>query len=62
MRLKAGQKLVWERVSDSECRVRVRRRVRPAGPVAVLGAATRDRRGAPKTTAEWLALLRAGET
>ena len=61
MGLKAGQKLVWEQVSHSECRVRVRRRVRPAGPIAVLGRARRDRGGTPKTTDEWLALLRAGE-
>ena len=61
MRLKAGQRLVWVQVSDNEFRVRVRRRARPAGPVAVLGAAVRDRRSAPKTTDEWLALLRAGE-
>ncbi len=61
MGLKAGVKLQWEQVSDSECRVSVRRRRKPLGPVAVLGAARRGWRGSPKTTEEWLALLRAGE-
>jgi AbrB family looped-hinge helix DNA binding protein len=61
MGLKPGQKLVWEKISDHECRVRVSRRVRPPGPVAVLGMVKRDRRSGPKTTDEWMALLRAGE-
>jgi AbrB family looped-hinge helix DNA binding protein len=60
--LKPGQKLVWEKVSDRECRVFVARRSKPAGPVAVLGRAKKGRTMGPKTTQEWITLLRAGES
>ena len=60
--LQAGQQLVWERVSDSECRVRVRR-ARPArpDPVAAVGFGPRALRRAARRTAAWMKELRAGE-
>lgn len=55
--LQKGGRLAWERISDDEVKVRVLR-AQP-DPVAMRGFATRFRR--KRTTAAWMADLRAGE-
>jgi len=55
--LAKGGRLVWEKVSDHEFRVRVLRS--QPSPEAMLGFAGRFRRR--RTTAAWMAELRAGE-
>jgi AbrB family looped-hinge helix DNA binding protein len=61
MRLEPGQRLLWEQVSDWECRVIVARKPKPEGAKAVLGFARRLRPGRSRSTATWLRLLREGE-
>jgi len=63
LHLKAGQPLMWEKVSDDECRVRI---VRPRGNKAaksMRGFMKRFQKDAklPATTAAWMKLLREGE-
>jgi AbrB family looped-hinge helix DNA binding protein len=60
MRLRAGQKLEWEQVSDREMRVWLTEES-PPGPLSVLGYARRMRGGAPRRTKEWMHELREGE-
>ncbi len=57
LHLERGGRLVWERVSTEEIRVRVLRDA-PA-PLAMLGFAKRFRRA--RRTAAWMAELRAAE-
>ncbi len=59
--LKPGQALVWEKLSDRECLVRVPRKKKPLGAKAMLGFAARLRGEKGRPTAEWMAELRAGE-
>jgi len=59
--LKPGQPLVWEKLSDRECLVRVPRKKKPLGAKAMLGFAARFRGEKGRPTAEWMADLRAGE-
>ena len=59
LHIQPGQRLVWERVSDSECRVRLRPALRAAGAVAMLGYAKRFRKA--RRTREWMAELREGD-
>jgi AbrB family looped-hinge helix DNA binding protein len=60
--LKAGQPLVWEKVSDDECRVRIVRR-NPEAAKSMRGFMKRLQTDPtlPKTTAGWMKLLREGE-
>lgn len=60
MRLKPGQRLRWEHISDREARVVVEAAV-PAGPKAALGYARKLRAGKPRRTADWMQELRDGE-
>ena len=60
MRLRPGQRLRWERISDIECRVLVDT-VAPAGPLAVLGYGPKLRGDRGRRTADWMKELRAGE-
>ncbi len=59
--LKPGQPLIWEKLSDRECLVRVPRKKKPLGAKAMLGFAARFRGEKGRPTAEWMAELRAGE-
>ncbi len=59
--LKPGQPLVWEKLSDRECLVRVPRKKKPLGAKAMLGFAARFRGEKGRPTAEWMTELRAGE-
>ena len=58
--LDKGQKVLWQKVSDSELRVRVLEERTPAGPRAVRGFARRFRE--TRRTADWMRELREGET
>jgi len=60
MKLKPGQKLRWERISEKECRVLIET-VAPAGPLAALGYGPNLRGGLGRRTADWMEELRAGE-
>ena len=59
--LKTGQPLVWEKISDRECLVKVPRRKKPAGAVAMLGFAARFRGEKGRRTPRVMAELREGE-
>jgi AbrB family looped-hinge helix DNA binding protein len=59
MRLSPGRRLLWEAVSETECRVRVSDELRAVGAAAMLGYARRFRK--TRRTSEWLAELREGE-
>ncbi len=59
LHIQPGQRLVWEPVSETECRVRLRPALPAAGAVAMLGYAKRFRKARP--TREWIADLREGD-
>jgi bifunctional DNA-binding transcriptional regulator/antitoxin component of YhaV-PrlF toxin-antitoxin module len=62
MRLRPGQRLRWQQVSETECRLVIEEGRRAPGPLAVLGYARRLRPGSPpRPTAAWMKELRAGE-
>ncbi len=56
MHLKAGQKLKWESISDTEARIIVETEV-DADPLKALGFINSE----PHTTADWMREIRAGE-
>ncbi len=60
MHLKPGQHLIWQAVTDSECRVVVEKAShKPRGARAMLGYGKRF--GPQKSTDEWMKELREGE-
>jgi AbrB family looped-hinge helix DNA binding protein len=60
--LKPGQPLIWEKLSDRECLVRVQRKnAKRSGVKAMIGFAARFRGEKGRPTAEWMAELRSGE-
>lgn len=60
--LKAGQPLVWEKISNRECLVRIPHRSAKRSEVEeMIGFAARFRGEKGRTTAEWMAELREGE-
>ncbi len=59
MELEPGRKLVWEQVSENECRVMVV--LESPDPLLMLGYANKVNGQAPRTTAEWMRELREGE-
>lgn len=59
LRLSPGQNLVWEQVSDQECRVMIASKPNITGAVGMLGYASRFR--TPRQTSEWMAELREGD-
>jgi len=59
--LKTGQPLVWERISDRECLVKIPSKKKPLGAMAMLGFAARFRGEKGRRTAEVMAELRKGE-
>lgn len=63
LRLKTGQPLMWERVSDDECRVRVVRKRKVKSAKSMRGFINRLQVGSgmPTTTSGWMKLLREGE-
>lgn len=63
LRLKPGQPLLWEKVADDECRVRIVRRREAASAKSVRGFMKRFQAGSkfPATTAAWMKVLREGE-
>lgn len=60
--LKTGQPLVWKKISDREYLVKIPKKRKPVGAMAMLGFAARFRGGKPRRTAEVLAELREGES
>lgn len=60
LRLQAGQRLHWERISSHECRVVIEQE-HQEGPIAALGFGARLRGRKGKRTSEWMRELRAGE-
>ncbi len=61
LHLTAGQTVVWEKVSDTECRLLIQNK-QPinASPAAAIGFA--QRQGLPvRTAADWMRFLREGE-
>jgi AbrB family looped-hinge helix DNA binding protein len=61
MGLKPGQRLVWDQISQRECRVIVPPDSKPTGAKAVLGFARRLRPRRQLRTRAWMKLLREGE-
>lgn len=63
LRLKSGQPLLWEKVSDVECRVRIVQPRESGSVKSMRGFMKRFQAesGLPKTTAGWMKLLRQGE-
>jgi len=59
--LKTGQPLVWERISDWECLVKVPRKKKPVGAVAMIGCAARLRGERGRRTSEVMTELREGD-
>jgi AbrB family looped-hinge helix DNA binding protein len=59
--LKTGQPLVWEKISDRECLVKVPHKKKPVGAMAMLGFAARFRGEKGRRTARVMAELREGE-
>ena len=60
MKLRTGQRLEFERISDQEFRVHVKHTA-PAGPMAMLGYARKIRPGAGRRTSDWMREMREGE-
>jgi AbrB family looped-hinge helix DNA binding protein len=61
LHLTAGQTVLWEKVSDTECRLLIQtKQAINANPAAAIGFA--QRKGLPvRTTADWMHFLREGE-
>jgi len=59
--LKPGQPLVWEKISDRECLVKIARKKKPLGAMAMLGFAARFRGEKGRRTASVMAELREAE-
>ena len=59
LKIQPGQRLVWEPLSDTECRVRLRPALVAPGAVATLGYAKRFRK--TRRTSEWIDQLREGD-
>ena len=60
LHLEPGMRLVWQTVSDHECRVDVQHANERPGAMATRGYAKRFRKTRP--TSDWLRELRDGET
>jgi AbrB family looped-hinge helix DNA binding protein len=59
--LKTGQPLVWEKISDRECLVKIPPKKKSVGAMAMLGFAARFRGEKGRRTARVMAELREGE-
>lgn len=60
LHLHTGQQLVWEMISDHECRILVVDDSKPIGAKNMLGFARRFRKKA-RSTKDWMKELREGE-
>ena len=62
LHLRRGQALLWEKVSDDECRITIVRKEKKAGGADyVRGFMKRLHKDMPSTTKGWMGLLREGE-
>ena len=59
LRLSMGTRLVWQSISEHECRITVQEERAAEGPVAMRGFARTFRK--PRSTDEWMQELREGE-
>lgn len=59
MRLKAGQRLRWESVSETEVRIVVE--AATPDPLSALGFGPKSRKSRARPTNDWMKELRAGE-
>jgi AbrB family looped-hinge helix DNA binding protein len=59
--IKTGQPLVWEKLSDRECLVKIPKKKKAVGATAMIGFAARFRGEKGRRTAQVMAELRAGE-
>ena len=59
LHLSVGQRVIWEVLSDHECKMVVVVEPHVAGAEAMLGYAAKFRK--PRTTREWMDELRAGD-
>ena len=59
MRLEMGSRIVWQPISDHECRITVQPPDAVEGPLAVLGFARTFRK--TRSTADWIRELREGD-
>jgi AbrB family looped-hinge helix DNA binding protein len=59
LHLRTGQRVMWEAISDRECRVVVVPEGHVPGAKAMLGYASKFRK--PRTTSDWMKELREGE-
>jgi AbrB family looped-hinge helix DNA binding protein len=59
--LKPGQPLVWEKLSNRECLVKIPQKKKPVGAIAMIGFAARFRGEKGRRTADVMAELREGE-
>jgi len=59
LRLSSGRRVVWEVLSDHECKMAVVAEAHVPGAEAMLGYAAKFRK--PRRTRDWLAELRAGD-
>ncbi len=57
--LTSGQRVLWEAVSEHECRILVSAAPKVVGALAMLGYAAKFRK--PRRTQEWMHEIRAGE-
>ena len=61
LHLRPGQPLMWEKVSDDECRITIVRQRKSGGAKSMMGFMKRFHKNMPATTAGWMDLLREGE-
>jgi AbrB family looped-hinge helix DNA binding protein len=61
LHLQPGQPLMWEKVSDDECRVIVVRKRKITGAKSMRGFMKRFHADMPATTSGWMDMLREGE-
>ena len=59
LNLSSGQRVIWEPLSDHECRMVVVTDTRAPGAMAMLGYAAKFRR--VRRTSEWMGEIRQGE-
>ena len=59
LQLTMGARIMWQPVSDHECRITVQKSGTVEGPLAVLGFARTFRE--TRATADWMKELRAGD-
>jgi AbrB family looped-hinge helix DNA binding protein len=60
--IRPGQMLMWKRISDSECRVLLVPKQAGHKAQSARGFIKQFQKGLPKTTSDWMDILREGES